>query len=88
MFVAKFRSIGGAAIQAGNSESIRKHYLDLKTTKEAGQLLVAERKRVFHTMDAGAWLLWLKVNFRGPPGRPSATCVSRTASPMRRFCRA
>jgi len=36
MFVAKFRSIGEAAIQAGNSESIiRKHYLDLKITKEA-----------------------------------------------------
>ena len=36
MFVAKFRSIGEAAIQAGNSESIiRRHYLDLKTTKEA-----------------------------------------------------
>ena len=36
MFVAKFRSIGEAAIQAGNSESIiRKHYLDMKTTEEA-----------------------------------------------------
>jgi len=36
MFVAKFRSIGEAAIQAGNSEAIiRKHYLDLKTQKEA-----------------------------------------------------
>jgi integrase len=36
MFVAKFRSIGEASIQAGNSESIiRKHYLDLKNTKEA-----------------------------------------------------
>ncbi len=36
MFVAKFRSIGEAAIQAGNSESIiRKHYLDLKTIEEA-----------------------------------------------------
>jgi integrase len=36
MFVAKFRSIGEASIQAGNSESIiRKHYLDLKTTAEA-----------------------------------------------------
>jgi integrase len=36
MFVAKFRSIGEASIQAGNSESIiRKHYLDLKTTVEA-----------------------------------------------------
>ena len=38
MFVAKFRSIGEAALQAGNSESIiRKHYLDLKTTEEAEQ---------------------------------------------------
>jgi hypothetical protein len=31
----------------------------------AGQLLVEERKRVFHTMGSGAWLLWLKANFRG-----------------------
>ncbi|MGH7995476.1 MAG: hypothetical protein ACREFX_03900 [Opitutaceae bacterium] len=38
MFVAKFRSIGEAALQAGNSENIiRKHYLDLKTTEEAEQ---------------------------------------------------
>jgi integrase len=38
MFVAKFRSIGEAALQAGNSESIiRKHYLDLKTVEEAEQ---------------------------------------------------
>jgi hypothetical protein len=36
MFVGKHRSIGEAALQAGNSESIiRKHYLDLKTTDEA-----------------------------------------------------
>ena len=36
MFVAKYRSIGEAAIQAGNSEAIiRRHYLDLKTAKEA-----------------------------------------------------
>ena len=36
MFVAKFRSIGEAAIQAGNSEAIiRKHYLDLKDAAEA-----------------------------------------------------
>jgi integrase len=36
MFVAKFRSIGEAAIQAGNSESIvRKHYLDMKSQTEA-----------------------------------------------------
>ncbi len=36
MFVGKFRSMGEAALQAGNSESIiRKHYLDLKSTAEA-----------------------------------------------------
>jgi hypothetical protein len=36
MFVAKFRSMGEAALQAGNSESIiRKHYLDLKSKDEA-----------------------------------------------------
>ena len=38
MFVAKFRSMGEAALQAGNSESIiRKHYFDLKTPAEAEQ---------------------------------------------------
>jgi pyruvate/2-oxoglutarate/acetoin dehydrogenase E1 component len=38
MFVAKFRSMGEAALQAGNSESIiRKHYLDLKSKEEAEQ---------------------------------------------------
>jgi integrase len=38
MFVAKFRSMGEAALQAGNSESIiRKHYLDLKNPDEAEQ---------------------------------------------------
>jgi integrase len=36
MHVAKFRSIGEAALQAGNSESIiKKHYLDLKSREEA-----------------------------------------------------
>jgi integrase len=36
MFISKFRSIGEAALQAGNSESIiRKHYLDLKDVAEA-----------------------------------------------------
>ena len=38
MFVAKFRSMGEAALQAGNSETIiRKHYLDLKSKDEAEQ---------------------------------------------------
>jgi integrase len=36
MFIAKFRSLGEAALQAGNSESIiRRHYLDLKSKDEA-----------------------------------------------------
>jgi hypothetical protein len=36
MFVGKFRSIGEAAIQAGNSEAIiRRHYLDMKSPNEA-----------------------------------------------------
>lgn len=36
MHVAKFRSMGEAALKAGNSEAIiRKHYLDLKTKEEA-----------------------------------------------------
>lgn len=38
MHVAKFRSLGEAALQAGNSESIiKKHYLDLKSASEAEQ---------------------------------------------------
>jgi hypothetical protein len=38
MFVGKYRSLGEAALQAGNSESIiRKHYLDLKSATEAEQ---------------------------------------------------
>jgi integrase len=38
MFVAKFRSLGEGALQAGNSETIiRKHYLNLKSTAEADQ---------------------------------------------------
>jgi integrase len=38
MHVAKFRSLGEAALQAGNSESIiKKHYLDLKSSAEADE---------------------------------------------------
>jgi hypothetical protein len=36
MHVAKFRSMGDAALQAGNSESIiRRHYLNVTTPQEA-----------------------------------------------------
>lgn len=46
MFVAKFRSMGEAALQAGNSESIiRKHYLDLKSPAEAEQFFGIMPKR-------------------------------------------
>jgi len=31
----------------------------------AGQLLLAEKKRVRHSMGPGAWCLWLETNFRG-----------------------
>ncbi|HVS53598.1 MAG TPA: hypothetical protein VHD62_14680 [Opitutaceae bacterium] len=31
----------------------------------AGQLLLTERKRVFHSMGPGAWLHWLEANFKG-----------------------
>lgn len=38
MTVGAFRSVGDAALQAGNSESvIRKHYLDLKSVEEADE---------------------------------------------------
>ena len=53
MFVAKFRSMGEAALQAGNSESIiRKHYLDLKTPAEAEQFFGILPKRSFEAASA------------------------------------
>jgi integrase len=46
MHVAKFRSIGEAALQAGNSEAIiRKHYLDVKTKEEAERFFSIMPKR-------------------------------------------
>jgi integrase len=46
MFVGKFRSIGEAAIQAGNAESIiRRHYLDLKSKEEAEAFFGIQPKR-------------------------------------------
>lgn len=56
MFVAKFRSIGEAALQAGNSESIiRKHYLDLKDPAEAELFfgIMPERKPIPVPVDEG-----------------------------------
>lgn len=45
---------------------------------QAGQLLMAEKKRIRHSMGAGAWLLWLEANFRGTP---------RTAQRYMKFAR-
>lgn len=45
MFVGKYRSLGEAALQAGNSESIiRKHYLDLKSAEEAEEFFAIRPK--------------------------------------------
>src|SRR5665213_2951462 len=47
MFVAKYRSMGEAALQAGNSESIiRKHYLDLKSPADAEEFFGIRPKHV------------------------------------------
>lgn len=43
----------------------------------AGQLLVAEKKRLRQTMGAGAWLAWLDQNFRG--SRRTASRYTRLA---------
>lgn len=49
MFVAKFRSIGEAAIQAGNSEAIiRRHYLNLKSKEEAEKFFNIVPSRIAH----------------------------------------
>ena len=54
MFVAKFRSIGEASLQAGNSENIiRKHYLDLKDTEEAEEFFgILPKKAAVPTVPA------------------------------------
>ncbi|HTQ32024.1 MAG TPA: site-specific integrase [Opitutaceae bacterium] len=47
MFVGKFRSMGEAALQAGNSETIiRRHYLDLKSQAEAEEFFGILPKQV------------------------------------------
>jgi len=55
MHVAKYRSMGEAALQAGNSESIiRKHYLDLKTPAEAEQFFAIMPTPVAATVTSAA----------------------------------
>lgn len=72
MFVAKFRSMGEAALQAGNSETIiRKHYLDLKDAEEA--------ERFFGIYPAKVALVEAP-----PPREPEAVAFPGTSSALRR----
>jgi integrase len=49
MHVAKYRSLGEAALQAGNSESIiLNHYLDLKSAEEAEEFFNIMPKHMVH----------------------------------------
>jgi hypothetical protein len=76
MFVAKFRSIGEAALQAGNSESIiRKHYLDLKDPADADLFfgIMPERKPTPVPADEG-------VEGSAPLPFPTPEKVERRAS--------
>jgi len=56
MFAAKYRSMGEAALQAGNSESIiRKHYLDLKNASEAEEFFnIMPKQAHANVLAAGA----------------------------------
>jgi len=72
MFVAKFRSMGEAALQAGNSETIiRKHYLDLKDADEA--------ERFFGIYPAKGATAETQ-----PPGEPEPVAFPGTAPALRR----
>ena len=52
MLVGKFRSVGDAALQAGNSEAvIRKYYLDVKSVAEAEKFWNVRPAAVGH----GTW---------------------------------
>ncbi len=53
--------------QARAAESRQLLDAALAAAWQAGQLLLAEKKRVRATMGAGAWLLWLEANFHGTP---------------------
>jgi hypothetical protein len=71
MFVGKFRSMGDAALQAGNSEAIiRKHYLDLKSSAEAEEFFAILPK---HAPAGTAFLTMLSApEFAGRRAKPAA----------------
>jgi len=69
MFVGKFRSMGEAALQAGNSESIiRKHYLDLKDREEAEAFFAILPKKQAPAIPAAAEPEPLVLPVRRPAG--------------------
>lgn len=55
--------------EATNLAAASRRSLDaaLVAAWNAGTLLIEEKKRVRHTMGAGAWLIWLESSFRGTP---------------------
>ncbi len=50
-----------------SAESRTSLHAALSAAWQAGQLLIAEKKRVLRRMGGGAWLLWLEQNFQGAP---------------------
>lgn len=55
--------------EATHLATVSRRSLDaaLMAAWHAGTLLIEEKKRLRHTMGAGAWLIWLESNFRGTP---------------------
>lgn len=49
----------------GTNASRQALHAALAAAWQAGQLLLAEKKRVLHSIGPGAWLLWLEAHFKG-----------------------
>ena len=72
MFVAKFRSMGEAALQAGNSERIiRNHYFNLKSAAEAEAFFGIVPKSAAAPQPVAA-LITLPVSFPSAGAKPAA----------------
>jgi len=56
--------VEASRLAAESEFSLRKA---LAAAWQAGRLLLDEKKRVRKTMGGGAWLLWLRKNFKGTP---------------------
>jgi integrase len=74
-FIAKYRSMGEAALQAGNSESIiRRHYLDLKN--------LAEAEDFFNILPKKAINPGVEMVSAAPPTEQSETIVVQSHGPQ------